>query len=261
MLLAVFILSLMNGVLQAAPRFNLVEVGPGSLKPFWIDAAKNEKGVVLPLLPQKIEKFKIMDTAVTNRDFIDFLSADSSWKKSKVAPILADRNYLAQFKDDETLNIGVSPDAPVTGVSWFAAKAYCENHGMRLPTTLEWEFAGIASEKKKDAGTDQKFLSRILEWYSKPNASSLPSVKSTYQNVYGVYDMHGLIWEWVEDFNSNMVTGESREDSSLNRNLFCGAGGLNGGNKSNYAAFMRFAFRSSLKGKSTVWNLGFRCVK
>jgi sulfatase modifying factor 1 len=73
--------------------------------------------------------------------------------------------------------------------------------------------------------------------------------------------MHGLIWEWVDDFNSSFVTGESREDSSFNKDMFCGAGSLSSTDKENYAAYMRFAFRSSLKGKNAVWNLGFRCVK
>lgn len=74
-------------------------------------------------------------------------------------------------------------------------------------------------------------------------------------------DLHGLIWEWVEDFNTIFVTGESREDSSFNKNMSCGAGAMSGADKENYAAFMRFAFRSSLKGKSSAWNLGFRCVR
>ena len=73
--------------------------------------------------------------------------------------------------------------------------------------------------------------------------------------------MHGLIWEWNSDFNTALVTGESREDSSRNRGLFCGAGALSAEDKENYAAFMRFAFRSSLKGNSTSSNLGFRCAK
>ena len=103
-------------------------------------------------------------------------------------------------------------------------------------------------------------MSRILEWYGSTHEKLKP-VQSIYRNKYGLYDFHGLVWEWVGDFNSNFVTGESREDSSLNRDLFCGAGGLASGDKENYAAFMRFAFRSSLKGNSAIWNLGFRCVK
>ena len=80
-------------------------------------------------------------------------------------------------------------------------------------------------------------------------------------NDYGVYDLHGLIWEWVEDFNSGLVTGESRADSSLDQAAFCGSGGLNAANFEDYAAFMRFGLRSSLNGSFSLANLGFRCAR
>ena len=119
-----------------------------------------------------------------------------------------------------------------------------------------------ASESKADASKDPVFLRKILEWYSQPGeANALGKIGGRAKNVYGLHDLHGLIWEWTYDFNSSLVTGEGRTDGSLNRELFCGSGAMAGGNKENYAAFMRFAFRSSLKGASTTWNLGFRCVR
>lgn len=118
-----------------------------------------------------------------------------------------------------------------------------------------------ASETVRNANRDPAFLARILEWYAEPQGLGLKPVGSIYKNVYGLWDLHGLIWEWVEDFNSAFVTGESREDGSFNKNMFCGAGSMSSADKENYAAFMRFAFRSGLKGRSSVWNLGFRCVR
>jgi formylglycine-generating enzyme required for sulfatase activity len=73
--------------------------------------------------------------------------------------------------------------------------------------------------------------------------------------------MHGLVWEWVEDFNSAMVTGESRADSGIERDLFCGSGAASASDFRDYAAFMRYAFRSSLDAKYAVSNLGFRCAR
>jgi formylglycine-generating enzyme required for sulfatase activity len=118
-----------------------------------------------------------------------------------------------------------------------------------------------ASETLDDASADPKFLARILEWYGEPQNGKLKIVGSIYKNKYGVWDLHGNVWEWVSDFNSNFISGESREDSPLNKDMFCGAGGQAGGNKENYAAFMRFAFRSSLKGTSSTNNLDFRCMR
>ncbi len=238
----------------------MVKVPGGALEPFWIAQAEKGKEAEKPV-PIPVPALESQPTAVTNAEFLVFLRNRPEWRKSRVSPLFADESYLSQFSGDLRLKKGISPGAPVTFVSWFAALAYCEHLGLRLPTVNEWEYMAAASETTADANRDPAFLSRILEWYGKPKKGELPKVRSTYKNVYGLYDMHGLIWEWVEDFNSTFITGESREDSSLNRDLFCGSGNLFGGNKENYAAFMRFAFRSSLKGKGSVWNLGFRCAR
>jgi formylglycine-generating enzyme required for sulfatase activity len=233
-----------------------VKVPEGTLIPFWLKPQKSGKNQIY-----RIADLTAQIHQVTNGEFQTFLKSHPEWQKSEISPLFAESSYLEQLKDDLSLKEEVDPRSPVTSVSWFAARAYCENLQMRLPTIAEWEYLAAASEKKADANKEPAFLERILNWYGQPKADHLPKVKSIYQNKYGLYDLHGLVWEWVDDFNSNFMTGESREDSSFNRDLFCGAGSLNAGDKENYAAFMRFAFRASLKGNSTLWNLGFRCVK
>jgi formylglycine-generating enzyme required for sulfatase activity len=80
-------------------------------------------------------------------------------------------------------------------------------------------------------------------------------------NYWGVRDLHGLIWEWIADFNTAMVTDDSRSDGVLDARLFCGTGAQSARNVNDYPAFMRFAFRSSLRADYCVRNLGFRCAK
>jgi len=89
----------------------------------------------------------------------------------------------------------------------------------------------------------------------------LADVATAKKNFYGVRGLHGLIWEWVDDFNTAMVTGESRADSGLERDLFCGAGSVGAKDTTDYAAFMRQALRSSLKANNTTSSLGFRCAQ
>ena len=240
------------------PTPRQVKVPGGELKPFWIQPKKVE-GKAEPI---QIRDFVTMVYPVTNAEFQEFLKRSPQWRRSEIRGVFADGNYLKQFKTDLRLMPGVRSDAPVNNVSWFAARAYCEDAGMRLPSLVEWEYMAVASETLADASKDVEFLNKILEWYGIPQPKKgLPAVGGRPANFYGVNDLHGLVWEWVDDFNSTLITGESRTDGTVNRNMFCGAGGLNGGNKENYAAFMRFAFRSSVKGASTTWNLGFRCVK
>jgi formylglycine-generating enzyme required for sulfatase activity len=202
-------------------------------------------------------------TPVTNAQFLAFVTVHPEWRRSKVTRAQADENYLRHWAAD--LDLGPAADtarlAPVTHVSWYAARAFCEAHGQRLPTQDEWEFTARADATRLDASTDQAFLRRLLEWYAKPATGVPPAVETAELNVYGVRGLHGLVWEWVHDFNSAIVVGDSRGDGSLERKLFCGAGSLLASDVTNYAAFMRYAFRSSLKGNYCVGSLGFRVAQ
>ncbi len=229
-----------------------VSVSAGELRPTWLAPIIGKKNGPVTV---RIPALRVMPYAVTRTQFAAFLKAHPQWTREQVSSLFADADYLTDFE-----STSAQSQAPVTQVSWFAARAYCESTGMRLPTVDEWEYLAAASETKRDATTEPAFLQRILDWYGKPKEGQLPAVGTTFRNVYGLWDLHGLIWEWVEDFNSTFVTGESREDSSFNKNMFCGSGSLTAADRSNYASFMRFALRSSLTGRSAVWNLGFRCV-
>ncbi len=240
--------------LSASSSLELTKTPPGQLTPFWMVPKSTKGKKASKMKPYKVGALEVMVYPVTKKDYVDFLMKNPSWTKENVSEIFADGTYLSTFD-------GKRERVPLTEVSWFAARAFCSYHKMRLPTLAEWEFLAAASEKIRDANKDEKFLRRILDWYGETKGEKLKAVGSIYRNMYGIWDMHGLIWEWVEDFNSAFVTGESREDVSFNKDMFCGAGGMSSANKEDYAAFMRFAFRSSLKGNSSVWNLGFRCVR
>lgn len=209
----------------------------------------------------KVDAFLIDKYPVTNEKFLEFVKENPQWQRSNVSKLFADVNYLIHWQGDTELGANVNPDAPVTNVSWFAAKAYAQYHDKRLPVVAEWELAAQADENHPNGYDNPKYIARILAWYSKPTAAEMPSVGTTFKNYYGVYDMHGLVWEWTADFFNALVTGESRGNSGINRNLFCGSGSVGATDFTNYPAFMRFAFRSSLKGNYTTSNLGFRCAK
>jgi formylglycine-generating enzyme required for sulfatase activity len=149
----------------------------------------------------------------------------------------------------------------VTNVSWFAAKAFAAALEKRLPTTAEWEYAAAAGFTQVDGTADAEFSQAILRWYSTPAPDMLANAGSGRANAYGIRDLHGLVWEWTSDFNSALMTGDARGDTGLERRLFCGAGSIGSSNPSDYAAFMRFGFRSSLRAGYTVPNLGFRCAR
>lgn len=206
----------------------------------------------------EVEAFKMDVYPVTNEDFKDFVTKNPIWQKDKVRALFVDSGYLNTWIGSTDFG-DLNPKAPVTNVSWFAAKAYCEAEGKRLPTMDEWEVAAMASETLADARKEESYNKFILKWYETPRTYN-NSIGSTYKNYWGLYDLQGLVWEWVSDFNSVFIAGESRKDSDFDTQLFCGSAAIGANDLKDYAAFMRYAFRGSLKARMTGRNLGFRCA-
>jgi formylglycine-generating enzyme required for sulfatase activity len=118
-----------------------------------------------------------------------------------------------------------------------------------------------ASEIKANASRDPDFVEQILKWYSLPaGMQKLREVGQGHPNFYGLYDLHGLVWEWTQDFNSVFVTGDNRQDGDKSLATVCGAGATDASSRSDYAAFMRYAMRSSVEARFSQGNLGFRCA-
>ncbi|MGB8327143.1 MAG: formylglycine-generating enzyme family protein [Steroidobacteraceae bacterium] len=209
----------------------------------------------------RIEPFEIAETPVTNAQFLGFVRADGEWSRDRIAPIFADREYLAHWSRPGELGAAAQPDQPVTNVSWFAASAYCEAVGARLPTWDEYEYLLAADETSRDARADPAWRERMLAWYSRPSTGALAPVGKTPANVYGVRDLHGLVWEWVLDFNALLLSGDNREQGDPDRLKFCGAGALAVVDRENYPILMRLALLSSLEAAHTTRNLGFRCAR
>ncbi len=207
-----------------------------------------------------VAAFYLDSEPVRNGDFLKFVQANPSWQRSRVKRLFADENYLKNWDSDTVLGTNAPSTAPVTFVSWFAARAYAQWKGKRLPTTVEWERAAAASTTRPDGNKDPEFQRQLQAWYSAPSGRPT-SVGTGQPNYWGVYDLHGLVWEWVSDFSTAMVTGDARADSELDRQLFCGSGAVGARDVTDYAAFMRYGLRSSLKADYCIHNLGFRCAK
>jgi len=207
-----------------------------------------------------VASFRMERRPVTQGEFLVFVRASPQWQRNRVPSIFADGQYLSGWQDVLALGPGIDPDQPVTAVSWFAARAYCESRGARLPTWLEWEYVAAADETRPDARTAQAWQQEILGWYSRPSTLPLPKVGQSRANFYGVRDMHGLVWEWVEDFNGFMMSADAREAGDADALKFCGGAALGFENREEYATAMRVAMLSALKARDTTGNLGFRCV-
>jgi cytochrome oxidase Cu insertion factor (SCO1/SenC/PrrC family) len=204
----------------------------------------------------QVAAFRLGVRQVTNAEFLAFVRARPEWRRDRVARLLADDGYLSHWAGPEELGPGAPADAPVTRVSWFAARAYARLHGLRLPTQAEWELAAAASATVADARRDPAFRQQILDWYARPNPIPLPAAGSGPANLWGVRDLHGLVWEWVDDFDAALLDGDLR--GSASDDAVCGAGAIGAEDATDYGTFMRFAMRSALRGPYTTSSLGFR---
>lgn len=209
----------------------------------------------------RVEPFELMRTPVTNAQFLAFVQAHPQWRRDRVAGVFAEPRYLAHWAAPTKLADAAQAAQPVTQVSWFAASAYCESQGARLPTWTQWEYAAAADETRRDARKDPAWRERILSWYSRPSSKALPRAGLQSPNAYGVQDLHGLVWEWTDDFSSLLVSGDNRNQGDADNTKFCGAGALSMDDRENYAVLMRVAMLSSLEALDTTTNLGFRCAR
>ena len=210
--------------------------------------------------PTRVEAFAMRAKPVTNAEFLAFVKSERKWRRGRTPAAFTDASYLHQWRGPTALGEMMKGDQPLVSVSWFAAQAFCESEGARLPTWFEWEYVAAADETHRDARGDPAWRARILSWYSQPSSAPLLSVGSV-TNAYGVRDMHGLVWEWVDDFNALLVSVDSRNQGDPDKLQFCGAGAISLKDRDNYAVLMRIALLSSLGAADTTNNLGFRCVR
>lgn len=235
----------------------MVAIPAGRFTPLFTSGAR-PAGASAPSVP--VDAFYLDAVPVTNGQFLAFVAEHPRWQRSQIKRIFAEDGYLADWAGDVALGPSAQPDSPVTRVSWFAARAYCAAQGKALPTVDQWEYAAAASATRPDGDTDPEFIQQILASYSRPNPVHFGPVGHGFRNVWGVFDLHGLVWEWTLDFNTALVTGESRADSALERGLYCGSAAIGASNFRDYPAFLRYGFRSSLNANYVVGNLGFRCA-
>ncbi|HPS42366.1 MAG TPA: SUMF1/EgtB/PvdO family nonheme iron enzyme [Anaerolineaceae bacterium] len=152
---------------------------------------------------------------------------------------------------------------PMTMVSWFGAKGYCEYYGWRLPTELEWEKAARGIDGRAFPWGDElernnanylssrdpfenmaSFGSRTtpVGFYNGSTYAGYQTLLST--SPYGLYDMAGNVWQWTANIYPKQHYRYMR-----------------GGNKDSYENNLRVWVRNNATPTFTSPAVGFRCVR
>lgn len=203
-----------------------------------------------------VAPFALDATPVTNAAYLAFVRAHPEWRRGDVPALFAADGYLRHWAGPDDLG-DADPDAAVTYVSWFAADAYCQAQGARLPTEAEWEVAARASATDADARGDAAFLAEALARTASAGAGG--PVGRDAPNAFGIHDLHRL-FEWVEDAHRGLAPLDSRNEPDDRLAAVCGGAAEGAADRRDYAAFLRVTVRTAAAANGVGPALGFRCA-
>ena len=195
------------GLSSAAEALGLIEPSMATIAAasFMMGSEANDEEK--PPHKVSLSAYRICDHLATNKEYALFLAANPQWSKDRADPELRDGHYLYDWgpggypegKDDH----------PVSFVSFFAARAFAEWLGKRLPTEAEWERAargGLVGKKYPNGDLMNDKLANLGKQYR-----GTTPVRQFEPNGLGLYDMAGNLFEWTSDWYGPYAPGEARD--------------------------------------------------
>ncbi len=193
-----------------------------------------------------VPAFHLGQYPVTNREYRVFLEANP------------DLGPPAFWTDEQFTR----PQQPVVGVTFDEAARYCAWAGLRLPTEAEWEYACRAGTTTRYHQGDAEAELQRVAWYSHVAERRLHEVGEKVPNAFGLYDMHGNVWEWCEDdwhdtYEHAPQDGRAWLDRPRSEDRVLRGGSWFG----NHGDYLRSATRRCGYGALADFNVGFRCAR
>ena len=176
--------------------------------------------------------------------------------------------YRAAMRDHQTRWLG--DDQPVEQVTWYQAKAFCRwlnekdfdrpaGYAYRLPTEAEWEYACRAGTTTPFAFDDEAPL-MDYGWLGANSRGGAREVGRKRPNAWGLYDMHGNVWEWCEDaFRTNAYRNTPTNDPVQEYEATTERV-IRGGSFEAIVPCLRSAYRTMYPAHRDHANTGFRVV-
>ena len=189
-----------------------------------------------PVHKVNLSSFKIGSYLITNSDFKAFVLSNPEWQKDRINPEYHDGKYLDDWDGNEYAE--GKDDHPVGFVSYYAAKAFAEWAGKRLPTEAEWEYAargGLTGKKYPNGDTMNDTIANLAKRFR-----GTTPVGQFEPNGYGLYDMAGNLFEWTADFYSSYSEEEQTDPRGPSSGDYIV---IRGGSWISSAAALRVSFR------------------
>lgn len=153
---------------------------------FWMGSPESERDRLEEEGPRHevtVSPFYLGRYPVTNEEYGRFLEANPGIKEP-------------EYWSDRRFN---RARQPVVGVSWDDAVRFAQWAGVRLPTEAEWEYATRAGSQTRWFYGDDEDVLENYAWYEKNSGGQTQDVGQKQPNTWGLHDVHGNVWEWVQD--------------------------------------------------------------
>jgi formylglycine-generating enzyme required for sulfatase activity len=160
----------------------------------------------------------------------------------------------------------IGDDLPVVRVSWADAQEFIkklstkEGEAYRLPTEAEWEYACRAGTTSTFNFGERDSKLGEYGWYWENSNKKYHVVGQKKPNAWGLYDMHGNVWEWCHDWYEDGYYSKSPVEDprgpSSGKDRVC-----RGGCFSKYATICRSAIRANYDPARVNHGIGFRIVR
>jgi formylglycine-generating enzyme required for sulfatase activity len=158
-------------------------------------------------------------------------------------------------------------NCPVEMVFWNDAMEFCkklsqtEGKTYRLPTEAEWEYACRAGTTSKYGFGDSDSHLGDYAWYDRNSGDMTHPVGEKKPNAWGLYDMHGNVWEWCQDWYAKDWYSKGPAKNPLNESYGDMMGrGLRGGSWNSYSSYCRASYRDDDYPYYRSSHIGFRVV-
>ena len=212
-----------------------------------------------PMHAITVTSYECMQYLVTRRLYAELMGKDPGWPE------------------------GEADTRPVNNVSWFDAVRFCnalsnrmnltpcysgletqevvwddEADGYRMPTEAEWEYVARAGTQTAWCFGDDESELEKYGWFYKKSDSRVHPIGKLEANLWGLYDMHGNLYEWCWDwygaYNDEPQTNPDGAENGESRVL-------RGGAFFDVPRDLRSAFRYWDEPEFSDWGVGFRCVR
>ena len=203
-------------------------------------------------------------------------NAGADWEKPPHSVTISSKFDLARYEVSQgqwravmgrSRGNSAAESEPVVEVSWYDCQEFLEKLNKKiggtrfvLPSEAQWEYACRAGTTTKWCCGDDEGTLRGFAWYAEIGAPTTHPIGREAPNAWGLYDLHGNVWEWCEDSWHDSYAGAPKDggawvDAGSSERVFRGGSGRS------QAAFTRSSARGGTAPEITAADVGLRVAR